>query len=173
MIDIKIENVTEDDAAELLEIYSYYVKNTAISFECTLPTVEEFRLRIKNTLKKYPYISAKCDGKIVGYAYAGSFIAREAYKFSAELTIYVDKNFRKCGIGKKLYGELQERLKKMGITNFYACIGYPDIEDEYLTLNSVQFHKHLGFTIAGKFTDCGFKFNRRYSMVWMEKIVAH
>ena len=171
-MNFSIRNATAADAQAILAIYSHYVEKTAISFEYEVPTLENFRSRIKNTLKeKYPYIVAEIDKKIVGYAYAGHFVGREAYKFSAELTIYLDKDFRGRGIGKKLYNELEHRLKGLGIKNLYACIAYSEVEDEYLTLASVKFHERLGFKICGKFTDCGYKFNRWYSMIWMEKII--
>ncbi len=171
MSDLKIRNATVDDAAALLKIYAHYVENTAITFEWTTPTLEEFQSRIAATLENFPYIVAELDGKVIGYAYAGKFVGREAYKISAELTIYLDKNCRGQGIGRKLYTELERRLKDSGVKNLYACIGYPEIEDEFLTLASVKFHERLGFKICGKFTECGCKFNRRYSMVWMEKIL--
>ena len=57
----------------------------------------------------------------------------------------------------------------MGILNLYACIGYPQVEDEYLTKNSAEFHAHLGFELVGTFHNCGYKFDRWYDMVWMEK----
>ena len=172
MNEITIRNATVDDAAALLKIYSYYVENTAITFELTPPTLEGFRARITKTLENYPYLVAELDNKIVGYAYAGAFVGRAAYRFSSELTVYVAKDFRGRGVGKKLYSELENRLQIAGIKNFYACIAYPEVEDEFLTFASVKFHERLGFKICGKFTRCGFKFNRRYSMVWMEKIIA-
>lgn len=171
MSEVKIRMATLDDATNLVRIYSYYVEKTAISFEYEVPSVEKFQMRMKRTQKNYPYLVAEIGGKIVGYAYASRFIGREAYKFSAELTIYLDKNYRHKGIGGKLYRELEKILRAMGIKNLYACIGYPEIEDEYLTLNSVKFHDHLGFKICGKFTNCGYKFNRWYSMVFVEKII--
>ena len=67
---------------------------------------------------------------------------------------------------------LADRLQAMGILNLYACIGYPQVEDEYLTKNSAQFHEHLGFTLAGTFHNCGYKFGRWYDMIWMEKIIG-
>lgn len=60
----------------------------------------------------------------------------------------------------------------MGITNLYACIGYPQTEDEYLDKNSEQFHAHLGFQTVGTFHRCGYKFNRWYDMIWMEKMIG-
>ena len=60
----------------------------------------------------------------------------------------------------------------MGIVNLYACIGYTDKEDEYLTKNSAQFHEHLGFVTVGRFHQCGYKFGRWYDMIWMEKIIG-
>ena len=71
-----------------------------------------------------------------------------------------------------LYEALEKELKKMGILNLYACIGYPATEDEYLTKNSAEFHEHLGFTKVGEFHKCGYKFGRWYDMIWMEKIIG-
>ena len=67
---------------------------------------------------------------------------------------------------------VEQRLAQMGVLNLYACIGWPETEDEYLTRNSAQFHEHLGFTLAGTFRRCGYKFGRWYDMVWMEKLLA-
>lgn len=170
--ELVIRSVVPEEAGRLLEIYSYYVERTAISFEYEVPTEEEFRHRIENTLKKYPYLVAEQNGKIQGYAYAGPFAKRAAYGWSCELSVYLDQYARKCGIGRKLYESLEERLKEMGMLNLYACIAYPEEEDEYLTKNSVRFHEHLGFKEVGRFHKCGYKFNRWYDMVWMEKLIG-
>lgn len=169
---ITIRNASLDDAERILEIYDYYVRSTAISFECVTPTIAEFRERMKNIMKKYPYLVILKDGQIAGYAYAGAFIGRAAYDWSCELTIYLDRNVKKCGLGRQLYEALENELRKMGILNMYACIGYPEKEDEYLTTNSADFHAHLGFVKVGEFHNCGYKFNRWYHMIWMEKIIG-
>lgn len=172
MDNIEIRTATVDDAGAILDVYRYYVENTAISFEYETPSVFEFKRRIENTLKKYPYLVAVHNGMIEGYAYAGAFIWRPAYDWSAEATIYVAKDARRCGIGRKLYEALEQQLKNKGILNLYACIGYPEEDDEYLTKNSAQFHEHLGFKMAGRFYKCGRKFDRWYDMIWMEKIIG-
>ena len=172
MLMITVGNAELKDAERLLEIYDYYVKNTAITFEYTTPTIEEFRGRMEKTMQKYPYLVAEKDGQIAGYAYAGAFVGRAAYDWSCETSIYLDKNARRCGIGKTLYAALEKELKKMGILNMYACIGYPDNEDEYLTKNSAEFHSHIGFVQVGEFHKCGYKFGRWYNMIWMEKIIG-
>ncbi len=172
MFMITVGNAELKDAERLLEIYDYYVKNTAITFEYTTPTIEEFRGRMEKTMQKYPYLVAEKDGQIAGYAYAGAFVGRAAYDWSCETSIYLDKNARRCGIGKTLYAALEKELKKMGILNMYACIGYPDNEDEYLTKNSAEFHSHIGFVQVGEFHKCGYKFGRWYNMIWMEKIIG-
>ncbi len=169
---IEIRPVKPEDAERLLEIYSYYVKNTAISFEYEVPSVEEFRERIVNISKKYPYICAVADGKIIGYAYAGVFHEREAYRHSVELSIYIYQERRRNGCGRVLYNALEERLKKQGIKNLYACIAVPPKKaDEYLTFDSMKFHKKMGYKIAGHFHACGIKFDRWYDMIYMEKIL--
>lgn len=170
--EIKIRIASEEDAAQLLEIYRPYVEKTAISFEYDVPSLEEFRNRMRIILKKHPYLVAETNGEISGYAYTSDFVGRTAYDHSCETTIYLKESKRKMGIGKKLYMALEEICKAQNITNLYACIGYPEKEDEYLTRNSADFHEHLGYHIVGKFYNCGYKFDRWYHMVWAEKIIG-
>lgn len=172
MHEMRIRSATVGDAERLLDIYAYYVEHTAISFEYDVPSVEEFRNRIENILKAYPYLVAEENGTIQGYAYAHPFVGRKAYEHSAELTIYLAHDAKGHGYGRSLYGELERILKGRGITNLYACIGDPIEEDEYLTRNSEQFHAHMGFVKVGTFHKCGYKFNRWYNMIWMEKIIG-
>lgn len=169
---VKIRTVSPEDAEKLLEIYAPYVLNTAISFEYEVPALSEFRRRIEGTLKRYPYLAAEIDGEIAGYAYTGTFVGRTAYERAAEMSIYLREDRRKMGIGRKLYEALEEISRAQNITNLYACIGYPEEEDEYLTKNSAQFHEHMGFRLAGRFHKCGYKFGRWYDMIWMEKIIG-
>ena len=172
MENIVIRSASVNDAEALLNIYAYYVENTAITFEYEVPTVEEFQQRIANTLKKYPYLVAEKEGTILGYAYAGVFKNRAAYDWSAEMTIYLKYDAVKCGLGRMLYEALETEMKKRGFLNLYACIGYPIEEDEYLTRNSAEFHAHLGYQTVGEFHKCGYKFGRWYNMIWMEKLLG-
>ena len=167
-----IRVATEKDAAELLEIYSYYVEETAITFEYDVPATEEFAERIRNISKKYPYLVWEENGKILGYAYANTFKDRAAYDWSVETTIYVKKDIRHHGIGRKLYEALENALKEQNIINLNACIAYTEIEDEHLTNASVNYHKHLGYSLVGTFHKCGYKFGKWYDMVWMEKMLG-
>lgn len=167
-----IRTATVEDASKLLEIYAPYVLGTAITFEYEVPSVDEFQRRIENTLQKYPYLVAEQEGEILGYAYASSFHTRAAYAWAVETSVYVRQDRKKCGIGKALYEELERQLKQQNILNLYACIAYPEKEDEYLTKDSVRFHERLGFELIGEFHQCGFKFNRWYNMVWMEKHIG-
>ncbi len=170
-MDYLIRDVNLDDAKALLDIYSYYVLNTAITFEIKVPSISEFESRITKFEREYPYICLIYEGKIVGYSYAHAFYEREAYHHSVEVTLYIDKDYKGKGFGKLLYTELEKRLKEKGFTNLYACIAYTNKEDEYLTNDSESFHNHFGYHLCGTFTDCGYKFNRFYSMIWMEKII--
>lgn len=90
---MNIRIATSDDAKELLNIYKYYVENTAITFEYDVLSIEEFSGRIKNTLKKYPYLIAENEDGIYGYAYAGEFKSRQAYNWAVETSIYVKALF--------------------------------------------------------------------------------
>lgn len=171
---LQIRVATKEDAEALLAIYAPYVEKTAITFEYEVPSIEEFRCRIQETLKKYPYLVAEKNGKIVGYAYAGAFHVRPAYDWAVETSIYVSELQKGEGIGKALYKALEEQLSRLHILNLNACIAYPETEDEHLNKDSVRFHTHLGYRMVGEFYQCGYKFDRWYSMVWMEKhIGAH
>ena len=186
---IILRKASVDDAAALLEIYSYYVENTAITFEWEVPSLEDFRERIKNTLRGFPYIVAErevCaeagaeDGaeargrEILGYAYASAFKARAAYAWSVESSIYVKNTCRQAGIGRQLLQELENCLRKQNYLNINACIACAgkDKNDPYITDASIRFHEKMGYRLVGEFTDCGFKFKRWYNMVWMEKMLG-
>ena len=169
---VTVRNATAEDAGRILEIYDYYVKNTAITFEYETPTLDEFRGRMENIMRTYPYLVVLQDGRIEGYAYAGAFVGRAAYGWSCETTVYLDRHARKCGMGRTIYEALETALRNMGILNLYACIGYPEREDEYLTANSADFHAHLGYVKVGEFHKCGYKFGRWYNMIWMEKAIG-
>lgn len=171
-VEIKIRPVVLEDTQTLLNIYAPYVTDTAITFEYDVPSAEEFANRIKKITNKYPYLVAEINDEIVGYAYATEFHPRAAYGWCVEMAIYIRNDQRQRGIGKKLYEELEVRLKELGMLNLYACIGYAPVEDEYLSNSSVTFHERMGYRKNGHFTKCGYKFGRWYDMVWMEKFIG-
>lgn len=170
--DIVIRDARSEDAPRLVEIYDHYVRHTAITFEYETPSVDEFRERMRRVMARYPYLVAERDGVVQGYAYAGAFHPRAAYDWCCELTVYVARDTRRCGMGRRLYEALEQALREMGVCNLYACIACPEQEDEYLTRSSMEFHEHLGFRQAGLFRECGYKFGRWYHMVWMEKFIG-
>ena len=171
MSEIMIRNAIPEDATAILNIYSYYIENTAITMEYVVPTVEQFETRIRRTLENYPYLVAEQDGEIVGYAYAGRFHERAAFFRSVEVSIYLDRTVHKSGLGRRLYEELESRLKELGMLNVYASIAYTDNEDEYLNNNSTHFHEHMGYKQVARFNLCAYKFNRWYDLIWMEKFL--
>ena len=167
-----IEKATIDDAEELLAIYAPYVRDTAVSFEYVVPSVEGFADRILQISAKYPYIKAVEDGRIIGYAYANTFKGRKAYDWSVETTVYVRKDAKRNGTGRRLYECLEQSLRKMGVLNMNACIASAKEDDEFLTNDSVYFHSKMGFTEVGRFHNSGYKFGRWYDMIWMEKMIG-
>lgn len=169
---MNIRPATPLDAEEILNIYAPYITDTAITFEYTVPNLEDFRQRIVNTLQKYPYLVALEDDKIVGYAYAGVFKGRAAYDHCVETSIYVQMDVHGKGIGKALYAELEERLKEQGILNVNACITWSEKENEYVTHQSPDFHEHLGYKRCAHFHQCGYKFGQWFDMIWMEKMIG-
>ena len=90
----------------------------------------------------------------------------------SEATVYLDKAARGKGVGRQIYGKLEDYLTQMGILNLNTCIASTDVEDAYLTNGSEKFHRALGYQLVGKFHDSGYKFNRWYDMIWMEKMLG-
>lgn len=155
MFEPTIRLATPDDAPALLAIYEPYVRQTAITCEYEVPSVEEFAGRIERTLKRYPYLVMELDGRPVGYAYVSPLNSREAYDWSVETSIYLARDVRHGGLGRMLHDALKQCLIAMGITNMCALIAVPhDKDDEYLTHNSQDFHAHMGYRLVGAFDRC-------------------
>lgn len=167
---IKIRTADVADAQALLDIYGYYVENTALTFEYEVPTLENFQSRIAHIQEHYPYLVAELDGEIIGYAYAGRFHSRAAYGWNAEMTIYLKHDIRRQGVGKALYRLLEDILTQQGIVKAIAVITFPS--DEYSDFNSMQFHEKMGYHLAGRMDFCGHKFGRWYSTIYMDKIIG-
>lgn len=173
MSEFEIRTARPEDAERLAGIYRYYVENTAVSYECKAPDRDEFERRIRDTLKKYPYIVAEQGGKILGYAYAGAFNTRAAASLSAEVSIYVDRDERRGGLGRTLYTELERRLERQNIRCLVAKVAFCDRErDEYLSRDSVEFHRRCGYRNVGAVENCGYKFGRWYGLMFMQKDIG-
>lgn len=159
----KIRQATENDAQELLDIYAPYITNTTITFEDVIPTLEDFKQRIRDISKTFPYLVAVDDNdKILGYAYAHLYGPRAAYAWTVEASIYVDRNHKAHGLGTELYQHLETALKKQGVVNLMACITE---END----NSIRFHEKFGYKKVGTFEKVGYKFNRWLDVTWLQK----
>lgn len=156
---------TEKDAEEILNIYKPYIENTTITFEYEVPTIVEFRERIREILEEYPYIVCVYEGKITGYAYAHKIWSRAAYQWDAELSVYTDENYAGNGIGKKLYKILIEILKLQNVVNIYALVTYPNKSSEKL-------HNYFGFKKVALFENSGYKFGKWIGVTWFEKAIS-
>lgn len=172
MNELRLRVALPSDAPRLLAIYAPYVSQTAVTLEYEAPTEEEFAERIRGTLKKYPYIVAEYGSDIVGYAYAGAFRVRPSYRWDVETSIYVRRDMKKRGVGRELYEKLEILLSRQHVANMYAFVAIPGSEDEYLTRDSFEFHKHVGYRQAGELKKCACKFDRWYNMAIMEKSIG-
>lgn len=154
----------ESDIPAILDIYGPYVLNTAISFEYNVPTLEEFTERFRGISAQFPWLVWEEDGTILGYAYGSLPFGREAYRWCAASSIYLAPDAQGRGIGKKLYAALEDLLKAQGYRKLYAIITSDNP-------GSLQFHEKVGFRFLAEFPDCGVKFSKLYSVVWMEKVL--
>ena len=150
---MNIRTVNPEDAAQIAEIYNYYIENTHQTFETEALSADEMRARIAEIAGDYPYLVAEEDGTIYGYAHAAQFKMRQAYEFSAEVSIYVKANSKQRGIGSMIYEKLFEELKETDIHALIAGISLPND-------GSVRFHEKLGFTKVAHFKEVGYKLGR-------------
>lgn len=159
-----IRFVKPDDYKALLEIYAQYI-DTPITFECFLPTEQEFENRIANISKEYPYLVCEENDRIIGYAYAHRHKEREAYQWNAELSVYLDKSFTSKGLGKRLYLILMEILKLQRINMVYGGITAGNDK-------SVRLHESMGFDLLGTYHNTGYKCGKWHDVLWFEKAIA-
>jgi L-amino acid N-acyltransferase YncA len=158
----KVRVATPADASDIQAIYAPMVLDTVISFELTPPTVDEMAARLAATLPTYPYLVAEMGGKVVGYAYASQHRAREAYRCSVDVTVYVHPSVHRKGVGRALYQQLLPVLEKQGFHAAYAGIALPNA-------GSIGIHEALGFTHIGTYPEVGYKHGQWHSVGYWRK----
>ena len=168
---LTIRDASLEDIPAIRAIYAPYVLETAVSFEREVPAVEEFTRRMTNTQKRFPYLVAEEEGRVLGYCYAGCVNERPSAWPSAELSVYVDREQRGRGIGSMLYTEMEERLKARNVRNLYALVAESGSDNPYLTMDSPHFHEAMGFRETGRLHSCGEKFGYWLDLVYWEKIL--
>jgi len=161
---MKIRFATEDDALALLEIYNQYI-DTTVTFEYVLPSEEEFQRRIREYSEMYPYLVCVEGEKIVGYVYAHRGMERAAFQWNAEISIYLDKDYRGYGLGKKLYAMIIEILQLQGVKTVYGSVSSPNPR-------SVKLHEEMGFHFLGAYHNTGFKAGKWCDLMWFEKQIG-
>lgn len=119
------------DAGALLGIYTPYIR-TSVTFETEAPTLSEFQRRIQGTVGMFPYLVAQRGVDIVGYGYAGRYGQRAAYRWNAELSLYLRQDMRGHGLGKRLYAALIELVRMQGFRHAYAVVVLPNPASEHL-----------------------------------------
>lgn len=160
---MNIRNVKPEDAAQIAEIYNYYIQNTHQTFETEPLSADEMRERIAEITEDYPYVVAEEDGEIFGYALATQFKMRQAYEYSAEVSIYVKAESKQKGIGTQLYDRLFEELRHTDIHAIIAGISLPNDP-------SIRFHEKLGFEKVAHFREVGYKLGRWVDVGYWELI---
>jgi len=152
---------TVNDAQEVLDIYTPYVKNTVISFEAAVPSREEMETRIGRLIENNPWVVLEKDHEILGYAYASKHREREAYRWSVDASVYVKEGCHGKGIGKALYTSLFMILQYQGYYNAYAGICLPNEK-------SVGIHEHFGFRKIAHYSKVGYKLGDWHDVGWWE-----
>lgn len=159
---MSIRTATEKDIPSMLEIYRPYVENTTYSFEYDVPSRDTFTRRFHDHTAQFPWLVWEEDGAVLGYAYAGAPWERSAYRWCAEVSIYLSSEIQGKGIGRALYERLEEILRRQGYRLVYALITSEN-------RHSLAFHNHLGYTFRAEFPNCGYKKGKWLGVVWLEK----
>ncbi|MCD2348949.1 GNAT family N-acetyltransferase [Clostridium guangxiense] len=157
-----IREANENDLMEILEIYNYAILNTTAIYAYEPHDIEERKQwYYERKQNNHPVIVFEEDDKVVGFATFEQFRAYPAYKYSLEHSVYVHKDYRKRGIGKKLMKKLIEVANEQGYAIMVAAI---DSENS----GSIELHKKLGFEYAGTIEKSGFKFGKWLDLVFYE-----
>ncbi len=153
------------DAAAILEIYKEYIEHTRVTFEIEVPTLSEFTGRMERIMGQFPWLVYEIDGEIAGYAYGSKHGERAAYRWSADLSVYIHEKYHRNGIATALYNALTEILRRQGYFTVYAGVSTPNPKSE-------AFHEAYGFRRLGEFKNVGYKLGAWCGVAWYELPLA-
>ena len=157
---------TPEDAADILEIYAPFIEGSTITAEEVVPSLEDFRARMESTLKDYPWIVCYDEnGEILGYTYASRHQQRSAYRYSVNLSIYVNPRHHRNHVATDLYRCLFEMLSYQGYKNAFAAVIIPNPQ-------SAAFHHSLGFRPVAVFSKVTYKLGRWNDMEWFQYVLS-
>jgi phosphinothricin acetyltransferase len=167
IIAMKVRAATEGDAAACAAIYAPYVTDTAITFEIEPPTVDQMAARIAAAERTHAWLVLEDleDGRVVGYAYGGPFKERPAYRWSCEVSVYLETGLRRSGGGRALYEALFPRLVERGYRTAVAGMTLPNEA-------SAGLHRALGFEPVGTYRRIGWKHGRWHDVAWMQRMLS-
>lgn len=161
----EVRDASERDAAACAAIYAPYVTDTAISFESDPPTPEEMARRIAAAARTHAWLVLEDEGRVVGYAYGGPYKARAAYRWSCEVSVYVERGRRRTGAGRSLYEALFTRLAARGFRTVVAGMTVPNEA-------SVGLHRAMGFEPVGVYRRIGWKNGRWHDVAWTQRPIG-
>lgn len=162
--DFLVRASSPQDLPAITEIYGYAVETERGSFETVPPDLLEMTRRRNAILQEgLPYIVAEDQGRILGYAYAGPYRPRRAYRFTVENSVYVLKNARGMGVGKSLLTQIISDCRRAGKKQMVAVIG------DAQNLGSINLHRSAGFEHVGTLKEVGFKFDDWIDVVLMQR----
>ena len=164
MSDTLIRPAAEADLPAITAIYDHAVRTGTATFELTAPTLDDMTARYTSlTGAGFPYLVADLDGQILGYAYAGPYRPRPAYRFTVENSVYLPPEAQRRGVGLKLLTALIDASAERGYRQMIAVIG------DSANAASIGVHTRAGFEMVGVHRNVGFKFGRWLDTVMMQR----
>jgi len=155
------EPMNKDHEKDVMEIFNYYIENSFAAYpESKLP--DQFFAKFLEVGLVYPSYVIKDNNRIIGFCMLRPYNPFPVFKETAEITYFIHKDYTGKGIGLMALGILEESARKMGIKKVMA-----DISSE--NARSIKFHQNNGFEVCGIFSDVGKKFDKHFSVIWMEK----
>jgi len=160
-----VRAATAADAGACAAVYAPYVTDTVVSFETVPPTPEEMARRIAAANRGHAWLVVEDEGRVVGYAYGGPFAPRAAYRWSCEVSVYLEGGRRRTGAGRRLYEALLARMVERGFGTALAGMTLPNEASE-------GFHRGMGFEPVGTYRRIGFKHGAWRDVAWVQRALA-
>jgi len=163
-MEVLFKPMADEDRKEIIDIYNYYIENSFSAYSDTIVPYSFFDRFLERT-QNYPAFSIMVNDKIAGFCFLRAYNPFPTFNECAEITYFIHKDYTGKGIGRMALDKLEEEARLKGITTILASIASENYE-------SLVFHQKNGFVECGRFKRIIKKMNKRFDIIWMQKMIG-